>query len=221
MSSEEIILKLQKREVVGKGLARIRKDGQVPAVVHDHGKPSIIVMGSYPDISKVFAKAGKHHPVQLDIDGKKETVIIKEVDVNPVKNTMSHVVFQAIRQDEKVETEVPIKMEGDAPAQKTGLMVIINTSSVEVEALPRDLPDELIVDITKLEQIGDRVLVSDLVVPSGVTVLTEPETLIASVEETKAQISEEAEEETLAEGEEGATEEGEAGTESGEEEKQE
>ena len=124
MSSDEIILKLQKRETVGKGLAKIRKDGLVPAVIHDHGKPSIIVMGVYSDIAKVYNVAGKHHPVKLDIEGKNESVIIKDVDIDPVKNLIAHVVFQAIRQDEKIETEVPISMVGDSPAQKIGLLLI-------------------------------------------------------------------------------------------------
>ncbi|HEY5268067.1 MAG TPA: 50S ribosomal protein L25 [Candidatus Saccharimonadales bacterium] len=204
MSSGEIVLELQKREAVGKGLAKLRKDGFIPAVVHDHGKPSLIVMGVYSDIAKVFKEAGKHHPVSLNIDGKNETVIIKDIDISPVKNLIDHIVFQAIRQDEKVETEVPVSMVGDSPAQKLGLLLIPHLSVIEVEAFPKDLPDELTLDISSLAEIGDKLTVSDLVVPAGVTLLTEPEILIVSVEETKAQISEEE-----AEAEEGAeTEEG-------------
>jgi len=216
MSSGDIVLKLQKREVVGKGLAKIRKDGLIPAVVHDHGKPSVVVMGVYSDIAKVFTEAGKHHPVQLDIDGKSETVIIKEVDINPVKNLIAHVVFQAIRQDEKIETEVPITMEGDSPAQKLGLMLISHLSVVEVEAFPKDLPDKIILDISTLSEIGDKLTVANLVIPDRVTIISDPENLIVSVEETKAQISEEAEEEEAAEGAEGETQ-GEEGAEAGDE----
>jgi large subunit ribosomal protein L25 len=199
MSSEDIVLKLQKREAIGKGLTKIRKDGFIPAVVHDHGKPSLVVMGAYPDIAKVFREAGKHHPVELNIDGKKETVIIKEVDIDPVKNLIAHVVFQAIRQNEKIETEVPVSMIGDSPAQKLGLLLIPHLSVVEVEALPKNLPDKLELDISSLAEIGDKLTVTDLVIPEGVTVITEPDILIVSVEETKAQISEEAEAEETAE----------------------
>jgi len=204
MSSEEIVLKLQKRETVGKGLAKIRRDGLVPAVVHDHGNPSIVVMGVYSDIAKVFNVAGKHHPVVLNIDGKSQSVIIKDVDIDPVKNLIAHVVFQAIRQDEKIETEVPISMVGDSPAQKIGLLLIPHLSVVEVEALPKDLPDKLVLDITSLAEIGDKLTAESLVIPSGVTMITEPDILIVSVEETKAQISEEDEAAEAAEGEEGA-----------------
>jgi large subunit ribosomal protein L25 len=200
MSSEEIGLKLQKREAVGKGLTKIRKEGFIPAVVHDHGNPSIVVMGTYSDIAKVYTVAGKHHPVQLSIDGKSQAVIIKDIDIDPVKNLIAHVVFQAIRQDEKIETEVPISMVGDSPAQKVGLLLIPHLNLVEVEALPRDLPDELVLDISTLAEIGDKLTAADLVIPSGVTMITEPDILLVSVEETKAQISEE-EAEEVAEGE--------------------
>ena len=203
MTSEDIVLELQKREVVGKGLTKIRKDGFIPAVIHDHGKPSEVVMGVYSDIANAFRAAGKHHPVQLKIDGKAETVIIKEVDINPVKNLIDHIVFQAIRQDEKVETEVPISMIGDSPAQKLGLLLIPYLSVVEIEALPKNLPDSLSLDISSLTEIGDKLTVADLVVPEGVTMITEPDTLVIAVEETKAQISEETEAEEGIEGEAG------------------
>ncbi len=203
MSSEDIVLELQKREVIGKGLAKIRKDGFIPAVIHDHGKPSIIVMGVYSDIAKAFKVAGKHHPVQLNIDGKRETVIIKEVDISPVKNLIDHIVFQAIRQDEKVTTEVPILMTGDSSAQKLGLLLIPHLDTIEIEALPKNLPDSLTLDISSLAEIGDKLTVENIVVPAGVTIITEPDILIVAVEETKAQLSEETatEEEAVAEAE--------------------
>ncbi|HUY53224.1 MAG TPA: 50S ribosomal protein L25 [Candidatus Dormibacteraeota bacterium] len=203
MSSEDIVLELQKREVVGKGLAKIRQDGFIPAVVHDHGKPSLVVMGVYSDVAKAFKAAGKHHPVQLSIDGKRETVIIKEVNISPVKNLIDHIVFQAIRQDEKVTTEIPILMVGDSPAQKLGLLLIPHLDAIEIEALPKDLPDSLTLDISSLTEIGDKLTVENIVVPAGVTIITEPDILIVAVEETKAQLSEEtvAEEEAVAEAE--------------------
>lgn len=195
MSDQDISLVLEKREVLGKGLAKVRKQGLVPAVIHDHGNPSTHVMGEYQSIAKVYSSAGKHHPVILTIDGKKNTVIIKEVDYDPVKHRLQHVVFQAIRSDEKVETEVPIKFIGEIPAEKTGLMVITNQSHVEASALPKDLPDEIELNTEKLVEIGDKLTVADLIIPPNVTILTDPDTLIVSVEETKAQISEETTEE--------------------------
>ena len=199
MSDKEITLALQEREVLGKGLNSLRKQGLIPAVIHDHGKPSTHVMGEYQSFVKVYTNAGKHHPVELSVGSKKNTVIIKDVHYDPVKHRVEHVVFQAIRQDEKVETEVPIEFIGEIPAEKAGLMAITHLSSVFTEAFPKDLPDKLELHTESLNEIGDKLTVADLVVPANVTVLTEPESLIISIEETKAQISEETTEEEAAE----------------------
>jgi len=212
MSDKDITLALKEREVLGKGLAKLRNEGLVPAVIHDHGKPSIHVMGEYGPIAKVFASAGKHHPVELTIGSKKNTVIIKDVHFDPVKHLVQHVVFQAIRQDETVETEVPVSFIGEVPAEKAGLLVITHLSHVDAEALPKDLPDKIELNMESLVEIGDKLTVADLTIPTGVTILTEPETLIVSVEETKAQLSEESTEE------EATTEEGAAPKESTSEE---
>ena len=202
MSNKDITLELKERVVLGKGLNKLRSEGLVPAVIHDHGKPSIHVMGDYGSITKVFASAGKHHPVDLLIGSKKNTAIIKDVHYDPVKHLVQHVVFQAIRQDETVETEVPISFVGEIPAEKTGLLVITHMSHIDAEALPKDLPDKIELNTESLLEIGDKLTVADLTIPKGVTILTEPETLIVSVEETKAQLSEEAlDEETSSEDE--------------------
>lgn len=207
MSKDDITVDLQPREVVRKGLNSLRRSGNVPAVIHDHGKDSILVMGNNIALDKVYKQAGKHHAVQLKLSGGKEHLaIIKQVDFEPKKHTIQHIVFQAIKQNEKVQTEVPVVLEGDIPAEKSGYMVLTNVTTVEVEAFPKDLPDQIVLDPSKLVEIGDKLHVSDLTVPSGVTILTEPETTIALVEETKAQMSEESAEEESAEASESAAE---------------
>ncbi len=90
------------------------------------------------------------------------------------------------------------------PAEKIGLVVLHQLDTVQVEALPKDLPDALTIDGAKLAEMHDKIVVADLTVPAGVTILTDPEHPIATVVETKAQMSEEAEEAEAAEGEEGA-----------------
>jgi large subunit ribosomal protein L25 len=140
--------------------------------------------------------------------------LIKDAHFDPVKRRLQHIVFQAIRQDEKVEAEVPIRLEGEIPAEKVGLIVLHQLDSVQIEALPKDLPDEFVINAEKLAELHDKLTVEDLTVPAGVTILTEPDHPIATVAETRAQVAEEAEEVEAAEGEEGAegeTAEGEAG----------
>jgi large subunit ribosomal protein L25 len=203
MSDIDAPVKLQQRTVVGKGLNRLRTDGVVPAVIHNHGQDSIHVMGAETELAKVYQAAGKHHPLNLEVGTDKYLALIKDAHFNPVKRKLEHLVFQAIKQDEKVEAEVPIRIEGDVPAERVGLIVLHQLDTVEIEALPKNLPDELVVSADKLVELHDKITVADLSAPSGVTILTDPEHPIATVAETRAQVSEDAEAE-IAEGEEGA-----------------
>jgi large subunit ribosomal protein L25 len=203
MADIDATLKLEQRTVVGKGINHLRRDGVVPAVIHNHGQESIHVMAPEMELKKVYLAAGKHHPLNLQVGTDKYLALIKDAHFDPVKRRLQHVVFQAIRQDEAVEAEVPIRIEGDIPAEKVGLMVLHQLDSVEVEALPKDLPDELVVSADKLAELHDKITVADLHIPSGVTVITDAEHPIATVVETRAMVAEEAAEEEAAEGEEG------------------
>lgn len=193
MSTGDITLTLEKREVVGKQVRGLRRDGQVPAVIHNHGKESVVVNAPFAEITKVYQAAGKHHPVDLKVGSDKYLAIIKDVDLDPRKNTLRHVVFNAVRQNEKVKAEVPIKFEGDSAAEKAGLMLLHQLEAVEVEATPRNLPDEIIVNVEALAEVGDKVTVADLKVSSDVTITTDPDHPVIAVIETPAQVSEEAE----------------------------
>lgn len=190
MSGQDIVLSLQKRTVEGKAVNQLRRDGLVPAVVHDHGKSSKVVMAPYIDVYKVYQEAGKHHALSLDLGDEKLMAIIKDVDFDPKKHRLRHVVFNAIKADEKVEAEVPVVLEGEVPAEKAGFMVINQLDHIQIEALPKDLIDEIRVDASKLVEIGDRITVADISVPEGVTVITEEDHPIFSVEESKDQIAE-------------------------------
>src|SRR5690348_15884417 len=99
--AEEILLELTKREVTGKAVKRLREEGFVPAVVHDHGKESLHVQGNYLDVLKAYQKAGRHHVVNLNADGKKYTALIRDVDIDPKKHQLRHIVFNAVKADEK------------------------------------------------------------------------------------------------------------------------
>lgn len=197
--SEDITLVLENREVVGKGINKLRSEGKLPAVIHDHGKDSIHVMAPYTDAMKVYQKAGKHHPVNLTVGSKKYLALIKDADFEPRKNDLRHLVFNAIARDQKVEAEIPVVFEGTAEAEKTGLMMLRQIETVQVEALPSDLPDEIKVDISGLTEIGDRLHVSDLPMPPKVTLITEPEHAVAIIEEPRSHAAAEAEEAEAAE----------------------
>ncbi len=190
MSNDSISLDLSPRDLFGHKVKALRRTGQVPVVIHDHGNKSIHGQADYLKIAKVYSEAGKHHPVEIKIDGKDHLALIKDVDYELTKRQMRHVVFQAINRDEKVEAEIPVVLIGEIPAEKASLLVLTHLNTVEVEALPKNLPDQLEVDASTLEEVGDKLQVSDIKVPEGVTILTEPENTIATVEMPKDQVAE-------------------------------
>ncbi len=186
--SEDLQLALQERTVLGKAVKKLRRDGLVPAVIHDHGKPSLHVSVGYLPLLKVYHQAGKHHPIELSVGSKKFTALIKEAEFEPRKHQLNHVVFGAVKADEKVEAEVPLRLTEDIPAEKASLVVITQLDMVKVEALPKDLPDAIVVDASKLVEVGDKLTVSDIQLPTGVTLAEadESDQLIAVVYEPSA-----------------------------------
>lgn len=188
---EEITLELQQRDVTGKAVKHLRRQGLVPAVIHDHGKDSIIVAGPYMEMAKAYSRAGKHHPVQLKAGKKQYVALIKSVDFEPKKHQLRHVVFNAVKANEKVTAEVPVRIkfaEGNeaSPAERAGLIVLSQLDTVEVEAVPSKLPEVLEYDGEKLVEVGDHATVADLIIPDGVVVKADGDQQLAAVFEPAA-----------------------------------
>ncbi len=189
MSNDKVSLKLDPREIKGKKVAKLRKEGQIPGVVYGHGFESISVQAPRIELEKVVRQAGSHHPVHLNIDGKRKIAMIKNIEINPAKNSLSHVSFHAVKQNEKVDAEIPIKLtgEGESAAEKSGLIVLQTLENLKVKALPMDLPDSLEVDISGLAEPNEHVSVSDIKIPEGVEIDDESkEVVVASVWEPSA-----------------------------------
>jgi large subunit ribosomal protein L25 len=221
MTKESITLQLENRTVTGKAVKHLRRDGVVPAVIHDHGKPSLHVQGSGVAMLKVWRQAGKHHPVELKAGDQSFTVLIRDASFDPRKHQLTHLVFNAVDKNQKVDAEIPVRPryaeDNEAsPAERNGLIVLAQLENVQVKAVPTKLPDFLEYDAEKLVEIGDHVSVADLSIPEGVELITEPEHAVATVYEPSALAAAndaaggEAEEgeEPEVEGEEGETAEG-------------
>lgn len=192
MSQDTITLELAKREVLGKQVRALRRQGIVPAVIHDHDKPSVHVQANSIAALKAYRQAGKHHPVELTADGKKYTAMIKVAEFEPQKQQLTHIVFNAVSANQKVEAEVPIHAKYDegnesSPAERNSLLVISNIDVVMVKALPNNLPDALYYDAEKLVEVGDHVTIADLILPADIELInTEENQTIATVYEPSA-----------------------------------
>jgi len=167
---KKLTIELNPRTELGKKVRPLRDQGILPGVINEHGKDSSSVSVALNVFEGVYKDAGRTQPVEFSLDGKKHLGMVKEIEREPVKGKIIHFTLQAIKADEKVTAEIPVHLdeEVEIPAKKVGLDVITITHSFEVKALPHDLPEAIIIDPSNLSEIGDRVLVSDVKLPSGV-----------------------------------------------------
>jgi large subunit ribosomal protein L25 len=189
--SDQLTLTVGTRDVLGKAVRRLREQELVPGVIHDHGKQSVHVQANYQEFYKVYAAAGKRHTVELQAEGKKYTALLKDVTFDPRYHAVTHFVFASVKANEKVGAEIPVHPKYDegndaSPAERAGLIVLAQTTSVSIKAFPKDLPDSLTYDAEKLVQVGDQITVADLQVPKGVEIEDAPEHVVATVFEPSA-----------------------------------
>lgn len=188
---DSITVDASSRDVTGKAVKHLRKDGLVPAVIHNHGKDSVVVQIDYQVAVKAYRDAGRHHTVDVTVAGKKYTALIKSATFDPKSNRLTHLVFNAVEANQKVEATVPVVAKYDegnesSPAERSGFIVLNQLEEVEVEAIPSKLPDNLTYDAEKLVKVGDHVTVADLAAPSGVTIVNDPNQTLATVFEPSA-----------------------------------
>ena len=185
---DKISLTVEERTVLGKKVKQLRKAGFVPGVVYGHDVESVAVTAPAIEALKVWRDAGKHHVIELTLGGKKQLAMIKSADLEPVKHKLRHLSLHVVKQNEKVETQVPVHVtgEGETPAEKAGLVVLKTIESVDVAALPNSLPDFVEVPGDKLVEAGDHLTVADILPQAGVEVLSDPEQIIVTVYEPAA-----------------------------------
>lgn len=162
-------LSLEKRVATGKQLKALRAEGQIPSVVYG-GEAPVLTTSSYNATEKVLNEAGYHSPIQLDLDGKAQLAIVKNIDVDPVSRRIINVEFQAVSADEVVEAITPIKIVNfeSSEASKKHYVILQVMEDVEVKAQPTNLPQEIIVDGAKLSELDDKLTLADLQLPAGV-----------------------------------------------------
>ena len=177
-------LNAQKREIIGSGVEKLRKEGLVPAVIYGKGKENINLAVNKIEFNKIFTKAGENSLIDLIIaeDAKPHNVLAHDVQFHPVTSEPIHIDFYEVRMDEEVETEVPLVFINESPAVKDleGTF-ITNKTAVTVKCLPANIPHEINVDISKLATFEDTITANDLKIPAGVELLMDPEETIALV----------------------------------------
>lgn len=186
-------LKVLKRDAIEKP-EEVRAAGFIPSVFYGPKEAPQSIKVLYPDFEKAFKEAGESTVVTLEIDGEEHDTLIHDVSFHPVRGNIAHVDFYVIEKGKKVQVNVPLEFEGVSPAEKTlGGTLIKVMYEIEIEAMPKDLPHEITVDISSLVDFESQIHASDIVLPSGVSLITEGEEVIALVQEAQEESEEPAE----------------------------
>jgi len=191
--TKEIKLAAQSRGEKNVKIKKIRADGFVPAVVYGFGRESRGLKVKQLDFERVFEQAGESNLIDLIIDKKEPVkVIIKDTQKDAVKGGVIHVDFYQVDMSKKITTEIPLNLIGESRAEsELGGTLIKNINSIEVECLPGDLKDHIDIDLSKLKNFGDVVRLADLVLPSGMAAISEPDEVVVSVIEPRKEVEEE------------------------------
>jgi large subunit ribosomal protein L25 len=191
------VLTAYPREVIGKANRKLAGQNRIPAVVYGIGREAISISVDRHDFEMLMA----HHAagstiVQMQIEGEKKPInaMIREMQMNPIKDTIMHVDFLAIEMDKSVHAQVSLRLTSDPAGVKAGGVLTVNFHDINVEAKPADLPQYLEIDVAALE-IGDSLHVKDIAAPAGVTILDDAEEVICSVQAPRVEVEEEVEEE--------------------------
>jgi large subunit ribosomal protein L25 len=191
------------RQVTGKAVARLRKDGRLPAVLYGHGVASTNVSVDTHEFELLRRKAGPNTLVDLSVDGKKSNpVLVHDVQVHPVSRKPLHIDLFLVRMTEELTVDVPLVPTGISRAIEDANGTLIHaTESVRVRALPDHLPQSIQYSIESLVDFEGTIHVRDLDIPSDVTLLNDPDDLVARVLPPRIEVEPEPE---VVEGEEGA-----------------
>lgn len=179
----KLLLNLERRATQGKRVRYLRREGMVPANVYGRGQESVAVQALLRDFRRVFREAGANAIVNVAIEGEAtpRPVLLRNVQRHPVTDEILHIDLYQVDLQRPVHAPVHLTFVGVSEAVHLGGVLVHTLDAVQVEALPDAVPSHFEVDLARLVSFGDAVHVSDLAPPSGVRILTDPATVIASV----------------------------------------
>lgn len=207
-------LEASKRDVTGKKVRFLRRQGIIPANIYGHGIDSTSINVDAKSLKHLLAHAGKTDLISLKVDDSKSPVkvLMREVQRNPLTDEPLHVDFYQVRMTEKIKADVPLVFIGEAPVLKnvknSSMLHLID--SVHIEALPDDLPHSFEIDVSNIEELDQAIYIKDIPLGHGITLLSDPEQMVVKVAEVRKEevievpVEAEAAEEIVGEAEEGA-----------------
>src|SRR3972149_8091965 len=192
---EELKLKADRRDVVGKKNRFLRRQGKTPAHLFGHSLESLALQCDTAELKKIVAYAGETRLISLKVEGDKDPkrVFLREIQRDILSRQLLHVDFYQVRMEEKMTMDVPIVLVGEAPAMKgKNRMLSHGINQISIECLPEKVPPQIEIDISVLIELEQPIYVKDIILDPEITVHTDPEQLVVKVTEVVVKVEEEA-----------------------------
>ena len=199
---DKIELTVANRELLGKKVRFLRRQGITPVHLFGHGIESMSLQCDTAELKRVMSRAGKTRIINLNIDGEKtpRNALIREIQIEPLTGQSLHVDFYQVKMEERMKVDVPIVLIGEAPALKSKEnMLLHELNTLEIECLPIDIPSSIEIDISTLAEPDQSIRVSDVELNKDITVFNDPEQIIARISIRHVEVIEEEAEEALEE----------------------
>lgn len=168
----------------------LRTQGEVPAIFYGPKEKATPIAIDALKLEHVWKEAGETTIVTLKGVGDDKDTLIHDAQFHPVTGRLLHVDFYVLEKGKKVRIKVPLHFEGQAPAEKSGHIVVKTLHEVEIEVTPQELPHNLPVNISKLQNVGDHIVAHDIKLPASATLITSADEIVASVKEFKEESAE-------------------------------
>jgi len=180
--SERLMIAAAPRTLIGKQVRQLRRNGYIPAVIYGQGEPEHIQLENL-SLRRVLRHASTTHLINLDMTGNVRTVLAREIQVHLTRGDLIHVDFYEVNMSETITSTAELIMTGkSAPAIRGGGTDVLLLHDVEIECLPDNLVSEIFVDMSRITRAEDALYLKDIPAPEGVTILTDPEMLVARFE---------------------------------------
>jgi len=192
---EELKLKADRRDVLGKKNRFLRRQGKTPAHLFGHSLESLALQCDTAELKKIVAYAGETRLISLKVEGDKDPkrVFLREIQRDILSRQLLHVDFYQVRMEEKMTMDVPIVLVGEAPAMKgKNRMLSHGINELSIECLPEKVPPQIEIDISVLIELEQPIYVKDIILDPEITVHTDPEQLVVKVTEVVVKVEEEA-----------------------------
>jgi large subunit ribosomal protein L25 len=183
---EKVVIKAMRRDIIGKQVKKMRREGKLPAVMYGHHVDPIPLMLDQRETTRILNSVSLSQLLTMDFEGETYPVLVRDKQIDFIRGNLLHIDFLAVSMEEKISTSISVVIDGEAPAVKDfNGIVVSGANELTIECLPGDLPENIVVDISNLRQIGDAIYVRDLDLGDKVEITDDTDTMLAVITPSK------------------------------------